>query len=239
MTSEPLVEVRGLSYRYDDGTLALDGIDFRLDRGESVALLGPNGSGKSTFVHCLNGLLQGEGTVAVCGLNLEKKNLTGIRRHVGLVFQDSDEQLFMPTVLEDVAFGPRNLGRTPEEAVSDATAALEQVGMAHAAGKAPYHLSAGEKKRVALAGVLAMKPQILILDEPTTFLDPPAQRDLAALLRDLPQARILITHDARFAHALAHRAVFFRKGKIVAEGTVAQIVDRFGWDSSVPTGTRK
>jgi cobalt/nickel transport system ATP-binding protein len=156
-----------------------------------------------------------------------------------VVFQDSDEQLFMPTVLEDVAFGPQNLGRTPEEAIACARAALGRVGMTRAERKAPYHLSAGEKKRVALAGVLAMAPEILILDEPTTFLDPPAQRDLTVLLRDLTQARILITHDARFACALARRAVFFEKGRIVADGPVAEIVDRFGWDSSIPAEAAK
>ncbi|HEX8985362.1 MAG TPA: ABC transporter ATP-binding protein [Bryobacteraceae bacterium] len=239
MSHGPLVEVRGLRYRYDDGTCALDGVDFRLDAGETVALLGPNGSGKTTFAHHLNGLLQGEGMVAICGLAVEKKNLAEIRRRVGVVFQDSDEQLFMPTVLEDVAFGPQNLGRTPEEAIACARAALARVGMAQAERKAPYHLSAGEKKRVALAGVLAMAPEILILDEPTTFLDPPAQRDLTALLRDLAQARILITHDARFACALARRAVFFDKGRIVADGPVAEIVDRFGWDSSIPAEAAK
>lgn len=232
MSEAPLIEVRGLRYRYDDGTVALDGIDFRLFAGETVALFGPNGSGKTTFVHHLNGLLTGEGSVSVCGLAMEKANLPEIRRKVGMVFQDSDEQLFMPTVLEDVAFGPLNLGCTREQAASAATAALEQVHMEHAAGKAPYHLSAGEKKRVALAGVLAMEPAILILDEPTTFLDPPAQRDLTSLLRRLPQAKILITHDAAFAQALATRAVFFEKGRIVADGLVAEIVDRFNWSPS-------
>jgi cobalt/nickel transport system ATP-binding protein len=239
VTSEPLVDVRGLRYRYEDGTLALDGIDFRLYSGETVALLGPNGSGKTTFVHHLNGLLRGEGLVSICGLAVDDENLTEIRRRVGMVFQDSDEQLFMPTVLEDVAFGPQNLGLGPTQAAAAALAALAQVRMEKAAHRAPYHLSAGEKKRVALAGVLAMSPEILILDEPTTFLDPPAQRDLAALLQRLPQAKILITHDARFARALAHRAVFFAEGKIAAEGPVSEIVNRFGWDSSVPVETQR
>ncbi|HVX67629.1 MAG TPA: ABC transporter ATP-binding protein [Bryobacteraceae bacterium] len=237
MSSEPLIDVQGLRYRYDDGTVALDGVDFQLHAGETVALLGPNGSGKTTFVHHLNGLLRGEGFVSICGLPLEDRNLTEIRRRVGMVFQDSDEQLFMPTVLEDVAFGPLNLGLGPAPATAAAMAALAQVRMEKAASKAPYHLSAGEKKRVALAGVLAMEPEILILDEPTTFLDPPAQRDLAAMLQNLPQAKILITHDARFASALAHRAVFFAAGKIAAQGPVPEIVNRFGWDSSVPAGT--
>jgi cobalt/nickel transport system ATP-binding protein len=238
MTSRPLVEARGLRYRYDDGTAALDGVDFQLLPGETVALFGPNGSGKTTFVHHLNGLLTGEGFLRVCGLTVEKRNLAEIRRKVGMVFQDSDEQLFMPTVLDDVAFGPLNLGRTPEAAVRAALAALEQVRMQRAAAKAPYHLSAGEKKRVALAGVLAMEPEVLVLDEPTTFLDPPAQRDLAALLRRLPQAKILITHDAAFARALAHRAAFFENGRIVADGSVADIIDRFHWEPSATAAPR-
>ncbi len=225
-----VVEVRGLKYRYGDGTVALDGVDFELAAGETVAVFGANGSGKTTFAHHLNGLLTGEGSVSICGMRVERQTLARIRRKVGLVFQDSDTQLFMPTVLEDVAYGPRNLGCDQAAAQARALDALHLVGMEHAAAKAPYHLSAGEKKRVALAGVLAMDPEILVLDEPTTFLDPPAVRDLAALLRRLPQAKVIVTHDALFARALARRAVFFHKGKIAAEGTVDEIIRRFGWD---------
>src|SRR5262249_45184632 len=149
---------------YDDGTHALKGVDFRLDPGETVALLGANGSGKTTFVLNLNGLILGDGNVTVCGLSISKKNLPAIRRKIGLVFQDSESQLFMPSVLEDVTFGPLNDGVSPPEAAKRALVALETVGMAAAAGKAPYHLSAGEKKRVAIAGILAMDPEILVLD---------------------------------------------------------------------------
>src|SRR5579883_1543073 len=194
----PLIDVRGLRYRYEDGTEALRGVDFRLERGETVALLGANGSGKTTFVLHLNGLLTGEGNVSVCGLPVNRKNLVEVRRRIGLVFQDSESQLFMPSVLEDVAFGPLNHGLPPKEASARARAALETVGMASEANKAPYHLSAGEKKRVAIAGILAMDPEILVLDEPTTFLDPPGQRALAGLLEGLPQAKILVTHDVPF-----------------------------------------
>jgi cobalt/nickel transport system ATP-binding protein len=230
----PLIEVRGLRFRYEDGTEALRGIDFRLERGETVALLGANGSGKTTFVLHLNGLLAGEGEVAVCGLTVNRKNLAAVRQRIGLVFQDSESQLFMPTVLEDVAFAPLNHGLSPAEAVARARAALDTVGMAAAADKAPYHLSAGEKKRVAIAGILAMDPDILVLDEPTTFLDPPGRRALADLLAGLPQAKILVTHDVSFAQAMCSRAAFFREGTIVAEGSVEELVRRFDWGLPIP-----
>jgi cobalt/nickel transport system ATP-binding protein len=212
-----LVDVQNLRYRYPGGTEALCGVDFQMDTGECVALFGPNGSGKTTFVLHLSALLKGEGSVTVNG-------------KVGLVFQNSDDQLFMPTVLEDVSFGPRNQGLSPDAARTQAQRALEQVGMAHAVDKAPYHLSAGEKRRVAIAGVLAMKPDLLVLDEPTTSLDPPAERELAKLLRQLPQAKLLVTHDVPFARALATRAVFFHQGRVAAEGTVDEIIARFDWD---------
>jgi energy-coupling factor transporter ATP-binding protein EcfA2/energy-coupling factor transporter transmembrane protein EcfT len=224
-----IIEVRNLHYRYPDGTQALDGINFHVEAGECVALLGANGSGKTTFVLHLNGLLEGEGQVEVCGMRVIKQNLAAIRAKTGLVFQDSDEQLFMPTVLEDVAFGPANLGLAPEQAAGRAKAMLEQVGMGGALHKAPYHLSAGEKRRVAIAGVLAMQPEILVLDEPTTFLDPPAQRGLVKLLASLPQAKLLVTHDVEFARALATRAVFFEHGKVAGEGSVDEIIERFDW----------
>ncbi len=226
------IQVQGLRYRYADGTQALNGIDFHLDAGESVALFGANGSGKTTFVLHLNGLLRGEGSIEICGLPLADDTLQDLRSKVGVVFQDSDEQLFMPTVLEDVAFGPLNLGLSPEDATTRARTVLKRVGMAHAFDRAPYHLSAGEKKRVAIAGVLAMDPEILVLDEPTTFLDPPARRDLVTLLRGLPQAKVLVTHDADLARALATRAVFFDQGRIAGEGEVIEIVQRFHWEYS-------
>jgi cobalt/nickel transport system ATP-binding protein len=149
------------------------------------------------------------------------------------VFQDADEQLFMPTVLEDVAFGPVNLGLSPDQAAARAREALERVGMAQLMHKAPYHLSAGEKRRVALAGVLVMEPRILVLDEPTTFLDPPAQRDLIKMLRGLRQAKILVTHNVEFARSLASRAVFLEAGRVAGEGTVDEIVRRFNWSRSL------
>jgi cobalt/nickel transport system ATP-binding protein len=227
--AQPLIEVQNLRFRYPDGTLALDGVDFELHAGESVAVFGPNGSGKTTFVLHLNGLLTGEGSVSVCGLAVTKQNLPEIRRKVGLVFQDPDEQLFMPTVLEDVAFGPMNLGKSRHESLHVAEHSLALVGMTPALLKAPYHLSEGEKRRVAIAGVLAMQPEILVLDEPTTFLDPRGQHELLDLLRSLPQAKLIVTHNTHFAEALATRAVFFEKGRLAAQGTPADVVRRFSW----------
>ncbi|MGD0498326.1 MAG: ABC transporter ATP-binding protein [Bryobacteraceae bacterium] len=225
----PLIEARDLRFRYDDGAAALNGVSFRLEEGESVALLGPNGSGKTTFMLHLNGLLAGQGHVEVCGLPVNRGNLPAIRRKIGMVFQDAESQLFMPTVLEDVAFGPLNRGLNRSEALDRAMAALKTVGMDAAAARAPYHLSAGEKKRAAIAGVLATDPEILALDEPTTFLDPPGQRALAELLAGLPQAKIIVTHNTPFAMALCSRAVFFQGGRIAAEGSVGEMIGRFSW----------
>lgn len=225
-----IVEVTGLRYTFEDGTEALRGVDFTLEAGATVALLGANGSGKTTFALHLNGLLRpSRGKVLIDGVELTDRELPSIRRKVGLVFQDSDNQLFMPTALEDVAFAPLAAGMSPEAAAIKATEALRQVGMENKGAKAPWHLSSGEKKRVAIAGILASDPRLLVLDEPTTFLDPPGQRALAALLSGLPQAKILITHDVAFARTLASEAVFFQDGKIVARGPVDQIVKQFDW----------
>ena len=179
----PLIEVRDLHFQYEDGTKALEGVNFTLHPGETVALLGANGSGKTTFVLQLNGVLRGQGSITVCGLPLTQETLPQIRAKIGMVFQDSDEQLFMPTVLEDVAFGPLNQGMPEKEAIAQAKLMLERAGLAHVWNKAPYHLSAGEKRRVALAGVLAMEPEILVLDEPTTFLDSAGRTQLTSVTR--------------------------------------------------------
>ncbi len=230
MSDNPVVQVSGLTYRYDDGTDALRGVDFRLDAGESVALLGPNGSGKTTFLLHLNGILRGAGEIKVCGLALEDGNLLAIRRKVGFLFQDPEEQLFLPTVLEDAAFGPLQEGCAAEEAVSRARTALERVGITRDLDRPPSHLSKGEKQRVALAGILACRPEILVLDEPTTHLDPPARRQLLALLSELRLAKILVTHDVEFARALCRRAVFFDSGRITADGPIEEVIARTNWE---------
>jgi cobalt/nickel transport system ATP-binding protein len=226
----PLVHVRDLRYTFDNGVCALNGIHFELEANRTVALLGPNGSGKTTFALHLNGILRGSGYVAIGGLEVKDANLTEIRRRVGIVFQDSDSQLFMPTVLEDVAFGPAVRGHPPAEANERAREALHLAGITALADRAPWQLSAGEKKRTALAGVLACEPELLVLDEPTTFLDPPGQRDFSRLLADLPQAKIIISHDVAFVRRLTEEAVFFWEGTIAARGPLAEIVQHYDWE---------
>jgi len=226
---QPIVEVRGLSYRYEDGTQALAGVDFLLHRGERVALLGANGSGKTTFLLHLNGILHGEGYIEVSGTELSKANLKEIRRKIGFLFQDPEDQLFLPTVLEDVAFAPLEQGCSTDEARERAMKALEWAGLAAEAHRAPHRLSAGQRQRAALAGVLAAEPEILVLDEPTTHLDPPSRRSLLALLDGLSQTILVVTHDVAFASRLAHRAVFFERGRIVDDGPLDAVVRAHRW----------
>jgi cobalt/nickel transport system ATP-binding protein len=230
-----LIHAHNLSYRYEDGAQALAGVDFQLKHGETVALLGRNGSGKTTFLLALLGILSAEGSAEICGLPLMPSNLAAIRAKVGFLFQDPDDQLFLPTILEDVSFGPRQQGLPEVQARELAAAALADVGIVDGLDRPPYLLSGGEKQRVALAGLIAARPQILMLDEPTTHLDPPSRRQLVSILHALPQSKLLITHDTGFARDLAGRAVFFEKGRIVADGTVDEIIRRFDWDPAFRT----
>jgi len=225
-----IVHARGLRFSYQPGREILRGVDFQLHRGENVAVFGRNGSGKTTFLLHLNGILRGEGHLRVCDLPLDPSHLQLIRRKIGFLFQDPEDQLFRPTILDDVAFGPLQAGLSREEAERRARRALALVGIEQDLDRAPYHLSSGEKQRVALAGILAVEPEVLILDEPTTHLDPPARRALLELLKGLPQAKLVVTHDAAFARALCPRAVFFDHGRIVADGPIDDIIRRFDWD---------
>jgi cobalt/nickel transport system ATP-binding protein len=224
-----MIFVRNLRYQYADSGPVLRGIDFDLATGESVALLGANGSGKTTFALHLNGILQGEGDITVAGIRVTSETLEQVRAKVGIVFQSSENQLFLPTVLEDVMFGLLNQRVAVAEARSRAMAMLERLHLAAYAERNPFHLSAGEKRRAAIAGVLVMEPEVLILDEPTTFLDPPGARELAVILNRLPMAKLIITHDSRFAEATTTRAVFFEKGQILATGPTRELLERFDW----------
>jgi cobalt/nickel transport system ATP-binding protein len=223
------LEVEGLAFAYPDGHQALFGVDLRIGRGERVALLGPNGAGKTTLVMHLNGILSadtgtGQGTVRVAGLEVAKRNLQEIRRRVGIVFQDPDDQLFMPTVREDVAFGPANLGLRGAELDARVAEALEQVGMTAFADRPPHHLSFGQRRRVAVATVLAMRPEILVLDEPSSNLDPASRRELAEILARLDVTVLMVTHDLPYALELCPRALILSGGVIAADGPTRELL---------------
>ena len=223
--SAPVLDVRGLAFAYPDGHQALFGVDLHAHRGERVAMLGPNGAGKTTLVLHLNGILTaGSGAVAVSGLPVTKDNLAEIRRRVGIVFQDPDDQLFMPTVRDDVAFGPGNLGLRGDELDARVLQALEQVGMAEFADRPPHHLSFGQRRRVAVATVLAMNPEILVLDEPSSNLDPMARRELAEIIEQLGLTTLIVTHDLPYALQLCPRALVMNEGRIVADGLTPAIL---------------
>ncbi len=223
--SRRVLEVAGLAYAYPDGHQALYGVDLHIHQGERVAVLGPNGAGKTTLVLHLNGILTaGAGTVRVGGLAVEKANLAEVRRRVGIVFQDPDDQLFMGSVRADVAFGPANLGLRGDELDARVMAALEQVGMAELADRPPHHLSFGQRRRVAVATVLAMEPEILVLDEPSSNLDPASRRELADIVRGLDVTVLMITHDLPYALELCPRSVVLSDGHVVADGPTPDVL---------------
>jgi cobalt/nickel transport system ATP-binding protein len=217
--------VRDLRFAYPDGHVALDRVDLEVAAGERVAVLGPNGAGKSTLVLHLNGIhMPQQGTVAVCGLPVTKANLPTIRRRVGLVFQDPDDQLFMASVRDDVAFGPAHAGLRAGDLDRRVTAALDAVGMGARRDAAPHHLSVGEKRRVAIATVLAGEPDVLVLDEPTANLDPAARRELTEVLGRLAVTVVVVTHDLPYALEVCDRAVILDRGRITADGPVVDVL---------------
>ncbi|NPV09547.1 MAG: ABC transporter ATP-binding protein [Anaerolineae bacterium] len=220
----PDLEVSGLSFAYPSGQVALRDVSLRVWPGERVALVGPNGAGKSTLMLHLNGILAGTGEVRVGGVGVNERTKRVVRAMVGLVFQDPDDQLFSLRVIEDVAFGPLQEGATPAEARTRALWALEQVGMAALAERAPHQLSLGERKRVAVATVLAMRPRLLVLDEPTAGLDPRGRRELISLLRSMPQTMLVATHDMRLVWELCPRTVIMDGGRVVADGATAELL---------------
>ncbi|GAA4842385.1 ABC transporter ATP-binding protein [Actinomycetospora corticicola] len=221
----PSLEVEGLAFAYPDGHQALFGVDLRIERGERVALLGPNGAGKTTLVLHLNGVHRaGAGTVRVGGLEVAKPYLQEIRRRVGVVFQDPDDQLFMPTVADDVAFGPANFGVVEPELSLRVKTALDAVGVPDLADRSPMHLSGGQRRRVALATVLACDPEILVLDEPSSNLDPVARRELAEVLLGLGRTMLMVTHDLPYALQLCPRSVVIDEGVVVADGPTRELL---------------
>ncbi len=219
------IDVDGLAFAYPDGHQALFGIDLVVSSGERVALLGPNGAGKTTLALHLNGIhLPQRGRVTVGGLAVAKEHLREIRRRVGIVFQDPDDQLFMPTVAADVAFGPANLGLRGADLDARVRVALEAVGVADHAERPPHHLSFGQRRRVAVATVLAMDPDVLVLDEPTSNLDPASRRELADILFGLDLTLMLVTHDLPYALELCPRSLIMNDGVIVADGPTADLL---------------
>ena len=221
------VEVRDLRFSYPDGHRALAGVSFNLRAGEKVALLGPNGAGKSTLLLHLNGLLHGSGVVKIVGQPVvegDRRALAEVRAKVGLVFQDPDDQLFSPTVYEDVAFGPIYMGLRKDEVSARVEEALGQVGLEGFGDRMPFHLSGGEKKRAAIATVLSMRPSILALDEPSAGLDPKARRGLIRLLDGLDQTILTITHDLRMVEEIFPRSIIMDGGMVVADAPTREIL---------------
>jgi cobalt/nickel transport system ATP-binding protein len=221
---QPIIAVDDLAFSYPDGQPALRGVSFSVEPGEKVALVGPNGAGKSTLLLHLNGILRGSGEVRVGGRAVRDDNLGAIRAAVGLVFQNPDDQLFSPTVIEDVAFGPLHMGLPAADVRERARHALERVGMSAYEHRLSHHLSTGEKKRIAIATVLSMDAQILALDEPTAGLDPRARRTLLRLLRDLPVSMLVSTHDLRMVRELLPRTIVLDAGRVVADGPTEAVL---------------
>lgn len=220
----PILEVHNLTYTYPDGRQALNGVSLSLSPGERVALTGPNGAGKSTLLLALAGILRAEGSIQVEGIPLSQATLPRLRARMGLVFQSPEDQLFSPTVFEDVAYAPLYQGLTPTEVSARVNEALDAVGMGAFAARMPHHLSMGEKKRVAIATVLAMKPALLLFDEPSAGLDPRARRELIHLLEQLPQTLLIATHDLNLAQRLCPRMILLDGGRVVADGKTEQLL---------------
>lgn len=225
VNSVPSLDIQGLAFAYPDGHQALFGVNLTVQRGERVAILGPNGAGKTTLVMHVNGLLEAQvGTVNVAGIPVVKENFPEVRRRVGIVFQDPDDQLFMPTVRDDVAFGPANAGLRGDELDARVNQALEQVGMLDFADRPPHHLSFGQRRRVAVATVLSMDPEILILDEPSSNLDPASRRELADILLSLGITTVMVTHDLPYALELCPRSVILSDGVIAADSSTRELL---------------
>ena len=221
---QELITIEKLSFSYPDGQQALKDINLSIHKGESVALIGPNGAGKSTLIMHFNGILQSDGRVKLLGKPIANGNLKWARSKVGLVFQTPDDQLFSPTVFDDVAFGPINMGYTKEEVQRAVTQALDAVGMAGFEKRSSHHLSVGEKRRIAIATVLSMSPEILVIDEPTSNLDPRGKWALVEVLKKLPVTKVIVSHDLEMVRALCRRVVVIDAGRIAADGATDAIL---------------
>ena len=213
-----MLKIENVTIEYPDGTVAVDNISFEIKKGEKVALIGANGAGKSTLLLAIEGLINSSGKIIIDDMIVSKKNISEIRKKVGMVFQNPDDQLFMPSIYDDIAFGPRNLGldeKTVEYRVNDR---LKLLGIEHLKNKTALKMSGGEKRMASLATVLAMKPGIMLLDEPTAFLDPKARRNLINVLNSLPHTMLVATHDLAFADEICEYAIVIKDGKIFAQG---------------------
>lgn len=219
------IEINNLSFSYPDGKTALENVNLSVAEGETVGIVGANGAGKTTLILHLNGILRGNGTIKIAGMDLNKKNVGKIRSKVGLVFQNPEDQLFSPTVFDDVSFGPLNMKIPKDEVIKRTTDALEMVEMRGFENRSAYHLSEGEKKRISIATVLSMNPEILVLDEPTSNLDPKHRRELIGLLKNLGKTLILVSHDLEAVLDLCERTVLMNKGKIVADGKTRDLLN--------------
>jgi len=218
-----IVEIKNLTYAYPDGTEALSGINLDVFEGESLGIIGPNGAGKSTLLLQLNGILRGNGHIKISGFEMNEKNLIQIRRKVGMIFQDPENQLFMPTVFDDVSFGPVNMGLTKDQTHTVVNEALEEVDMLDCINRSSHHLSFGQKKRVSIATVLSMSPEILVIDEPTSNLDPKHRRDLINLLKQFKLTQIIASHDLDLILEVCSRVILLDKGRLVITGKVLDI----------------
>jgi cobalt/nickel transport system ATP-binding protein len=221
---EKVVEVKNLSFSYPDGQPALTDVNLTITQGDTLAIIGPNGAGKSTLLLHLNGILRSNGTVRLLGRLVDDKNLRWVRSKVGLVFQNPDDQLFSPTVFDDVAFGPVNMGYPEAEVRRAVERALGLVGVSGYEKRSPHHLSLGEKKWIAIATVLSMSPEILVIDEPTSNLDPRGKWSLISVLKGLPGTKVIASHDLELVRVVCHRVVILDQGRVVADGATEDIM---------------
>jgi cobalt/nickel transport system ATP-binding protein len=231
VSPEPVIRASGLCFAYRDGPRVLHGIDFAVPTGQTVGLIGPNGAGKTTLFLCLAGVLEVQpGAISIAGLDpadaAQRRRIPGV---AGVVFQDSDDQLIQSTVRDDVAFGPMNLGLPRDEVERRVADALKHVGLTGFEERVPFHLSGGEKRRAALAGVLAMRPQVLLLDEPTMFLDPRGRRELARFLAEIPATRLIATHDLEFVAQTCERVMLLDAGRLIADAPAREVLANAEW----------